>query len=402
MNRFLLLLMVSFLALPGFAADIELTGMLRTYTGVRFEAGDIPVGEQTVDLGIRGWGDKTMVKINPYGYISHSGELELGVREAYIDLFLPSLDLRIGKQAIVWGQAEGAFITDIVSPQELRSFILADFREVRMGIGAVKADYFAGPFTIQGVWIPWFVPTKQPEADSIWYNNPLGVVPGSFILPEKSVENSEIFGRISYFGSALNAELMAGYAWDDLPVLSGTVNPADPSLLEASYQRYTVAGGSFSTTLGSTVLRAEAAAYLDRTFTRMESTGPPPVLGTSRHHELQALAGLDRSLFGVAFSGQYIFQYIHNWDSSLMTDEYRHTATFRVRNSFASDTLTLQLFGYFGFDPFDLLLRPSLTWSLEDGVELETGAELFLGDGEGKFGTYSDNSMAYISLRWYF
>ncbi len=386
------------LTLPAFlyAGDVELTGMLRSYTGSRFSEADTPVAEQTIDLSLQGWGDKTQIMINPYAYVGADGEIDAGVREAYIDLFLPSLDIRVGKQAVVWGEAEGAFITDIVSPQDLRSFILADFREVRMGVPAVKADYYAGPFTFEAVWLPRFVPASQPENDSIWHTDAMSVMSGAQ-LPDAGLENSEIFGKISYFGSALNAEVMAGYARDDFPVLTGPAPTPD-----AVYERLTVAGGSFSTTLGPLVLRSEAAVYLNRAFTRVEAAGPPPTLGTSDHHQLHALGGLDWSMAGIDFSSQYIVQYIHDWDESLMAEEYTQTVTFRMRDSFLSDTLTLEFFGYFGIDPSDALLRPSVTWSMEDGVELETGAELFLGDGEGTFGKYADNSLAYVSLRWYF
>ena len=110
------------LILPAFlsAGDVELTGMLRSYTGSRFSEADTPLAEQTVDLSLQGWGDTTQILINPFAYVGAEGDVDAGVREAYIDLFLPSLDIRVGKQAVVWGEAEGVFITDIVSPQDLR------------------------------------------------------------------------------------------------------------------------------------------------------------------------------------------------------------------------------------------------------------------------------------------
>ena len=165
---------------------------------------------------------------------------------------------------------------------------------------------------------------------------------------------------------------MAGYAWDDIPFLSGSALTPD-----VEYERLTVVGGSLSTTLGPLVLRSEAAAYLERAFTRAEATGLPTTLGTAEHHQLHTLGGLDWSMAGIDFSSQYIVQYIHDWDESLMADEYGQTVTFRMRDSFLSDTLTLELFGYFGIDPADGLLRPSVSYSIEDGVEIETGAELF-------------------------
>lgn len=401
----LALLMILALLAPNLlpAKDIDFTGMLRSYTAGRLNEGDLPIVEQTADIKMEGWGDDTHILLNPYAYIGADGEPEIGIREAYMDFYFPSMDLRVGKQAIVWGEAEGAFITDIVSPQDLRSFILADFTEIRMGVPAVKADYFTGPLTFEAVWLPRFVPTSEPEVGSIWYTDQMALLAGAE-QPGDSLENSEFFGKVSYFGSAFNGELMAGYAFDDMPVLEGSApSPA------ASHERSTVLGGSFSTTLGAAVLRSEAAAYLDRAFTGLENPGTPSAaFVTSDHHQLHGLAGLDWSLFGVDMSAQYILQYIHDYDAALMSSEYDHTATFRLRDSNLAETLIWELFAYVGFDPEDLsgatdaLLRPALTYSFEDGVEIQTGAEIFLGDENGKFGQYEDNTLAYVSLRWYF
>lgn len=105
-------------------------------------------------------------------------------------------------------------------------------------------------------------------------------------------------------------------------------------------------------------------------------------------------------------SGQYIVQYIHDYDDRIQTEEVEHTATFRMSDRFFSDTLTASFFAYAGIDPddpadSDALLRPSLSYSIEDGVELNTGAEVFVGSA-GKFGQYSRNTMGYVALRWYF
>lgn len=378
------------------AKDVEFTGMLRSYTGSRISETDTPVTEQTVDLGLQGWGDVSQIRVNPYVYIKPDGEPEIGVREAYIDIYLPSLDLRVGKQAVIWGEAEGAFITDIVSPQDLRSFILADFSEIRIGVPAVKADYYAGAFTFETVWLPRFVPTSQPDSDSIWHTPSMPDL-GSAVLPGDDLKNSEIFGKISYFGALFNAEVMGGFAWDDLPILEGPAG--DPGAQTVGYERYTAAGGSFSTTLSSVVLRSEAAVYLNRSFTAVVGPG---TLGAEKHHQLHALAGLDWSLLGIDMSAQYILQYIHDYNATLVAEEFDHTATFRLRDSYLADTLTVEFFAYLGIDPTDALLRPSVTWSIEDGVEIEAGAEIFVGDDEGKFGQYEDNTLGFVSLMWYF
>jgi len=397
------------------AKDVDLRGMVRSYTGFRFSEQDIAVNEQTIDLTLEGWGDMTRLVINPYVYVGTSSEPELGIREAYVDIFFDNADLRVGKQAIIWGQAEGAFITDIVSPRDMRSFILADFREIRKGVPAVKADYYAGSYTFEGIWIPRFVPTSMPGKDSMWIQK-MDLKPGVTITPQPvdppafDLKNSEVFGKVQYFGPRISWEVMGGYAWTDTPYVTGVspTNPPAPGKANANqdYGRYKVVGGSLSTAIGPVVLRSEAAVYLDKPFSVITPGSPLPSIDVENHHQVQALAGLDWGLWGIEMSAQYILSYIHDFKDGMieqgkMLSEFDHTFTFRVVDTFLDDRLTAKVFVYFEADPLNALIRPSLTWSIEDGVLIEGGVELFVGS-EGTFGSYKDNSLAFVALRWYF
>ncbi|HQK10592.1 MAG TPA: hypothetical protein PLV30_01045, partial [Candidatus Marinimicrobia bacterium] len=53
------------------------------------------------------------------------------LREVYIDIYSNWLDLRIGKQQVVWGKTDGYFINDIVNPLDLSYFLLQDFDDIR-------------------------------------------------------------------------------------------------------------------------------------------------------------------------------------------------------------------------------------------------------------------------------
>lgn len=92
--------------------------------------------------------DKVAFRVNPYLYHYFDNDLELGLREAYLDLNFSNFNLRAGKQQIIWGKAEGVFITDIVSPKDLSEFLLRDFDEIRMGVTSLKAGYYFGNNTI--------------------------------------------------------------------------------------------------------------------------------------------------------------------------------------------------------------------------------------------------------------
>jgi len=64
-------------------------------------------------------------------YLYNIDSIDFRLHEIYLDLYFKKFDIRVGKQQIVWGKADGVFITDIVSPLNLTEFLLPDFDEIR-------------------------------------------------------------------------------------------------------------------------------------------------------------------------------------------------------------------------------------------------------------------------------
>ena len=154
----------------GFGADsLSLTGYLENYSGMLLSEGnDFAIIRNTFNLNLEQSKDKIAFKVNPYIYHYQNRDIETGIRQAYIDIFFNSMDIRVGKQQIIWGKADGVFITDVISPKDLREFLLPDFDEIRMGVTALKADYYIGDNTLEFVWVPVFTPTRYADEGSIW------------------------------------------------------------------------------------------------------------------------------------------------------------------------------------------------------------------------------------------
>ena len=110
--------------IPGLQAQsIGLTGYVRNYTGVLLNGdNEYSIIQNTLNLNVEQSKDKIAFKANPYIYQYPNQEMEIGLREAYLDIYFNSVDVRIGKQQIIWGKADGVFITDIVSPKDLSEF----------------------------------------------------------------------------------------------------------------------------------------------------------------------------------------------------------------------------------------------------------------------------------------
>ncbi len=394
---------------PVLTQDLSINGYVRHYTGALLDQeNEYSIVQNTVDLDLQQGKGPVAFKANPYIYHYRDREQEIGLRQAYMDIYFRSMDVRVGKQQIIWGKAEGVFITDIVSPKDLREFLLPDFEEIRMGITAVKADYYVGNHTFELVWLPVFTPTRMPEEGSIWRPKMDFPITPQFDRSQQQVEgsldNSELFAKYSALTSAIDIEVMAGYAWDDDPTLHIT-KQIDPQTRKLSaltvtprHHRLTIGGGSFSSTLGPLVLRGEGAFYSGTYF----NTADPAVAdAVVEKNYLHYLLGLDYSIWDIQLSGQFIQQAILDYEPGIDQDEFENTMTVRARRDFLRETLTLELFSYIGLDHNDALIRPRLYYDLADGFEILVGANLFTGN-QGRFGQYEDNDMGYFKIKYSF
>jgi len=404
-----LCLMLTFFVSGVQAQSLGLTGYTRNYTGVLLQGNnDYSIIQNTFNLNVEQSKDKVAFKVNPYIYQYPNKDMEIGLREAYLDMYFNSVDLRIGKQQIIWGKADGVFITDIVSPKDLSEFLLRDFDEIRMGVTSLKADYYLGDNTFEVVWLPVFSPTVMPPEGSIW--RPAFSFPMSPIFDcsretvKPSLQNSELFAKYSALTSRVDFEVMAGYAWDDDPTMHvvKSINPATHQLdgltVFPEHHRLAIGGGSFSTTLGPFVVRGEGAYYNGKYFNSIDPNLPESVV---QKNYLHYLIGLDYTLWDIHLSSQFIQQAILDYDPMIEQDEHENMGTFLASRDFLNETLNVQLFVYYGFNNSDALIRPKVTYDLADGFELLLGANIFTGNA-GWFGQYDNNDMVYTKIKYSF
>ena len=396
------------LAQMGYSQSSEIHGYVRNYTGALLEeGGDYSIIQNTLDLDIEKTGMDMGFKANPYVYHYTNERLDYGLREAYIDLYFNSMDIRVGKQQIIWGKADGVFITDVVSPKDLREFLLPEFEEIRMGITSLKLDYYMGNHTLELVWVPEFVPTQYPDRESIWFPNMIpdfAHIDNSQKDVEPSLENSEIFAKYSLLSSTFDLELMGGYMWDDDPAMhmerfmDPQTQMLDSLVIHPQHHRISLAGGSFSTEIEGFVIRGEGAFYDDKYFIVNDLSNPD---GTITKDYAHYLLGVDFIVGSANVSTQFIQETVFDHEDNMQQEEITNTMTFLVKDDFFNNKLTLEFFMYYGFENQDALIRPKATYEVARGVNLITGANLFTGT-EGRFGQYNQNDMVYFKLKYDF
>ncbi len=385
-------------------AQIVHHGFVRLYLGALTEQdGDYSVLQNTFDWRLDYRKGDAKFFVNPvFDYNALAQYFDISLRQAYLDIYFDNFDLRMGKQQIIWGKADGVFITDVISPRDLSEFIIPDFEEIRIGVNAVKLDYYLGNSTFEAVWIPAFQSTVQPDENSIWAPKMTDfLMPVSYDYSQSEIENklsnSELAFKYSYLGSTIDFELMAAWMWDDSPAMHIYMQPDTTLLIRPEYHRLPLAGASFGRSIGGAVVRGEGAWYFDKKFAAEKMN----VNGIKEKNYIHYLLGYDHNWFGLNVSWQFIQEYILDYDDDIRNDEFSSTMTCLLTEDFLRQKLRLEFFTYYGINNADALLRPKVVYDLADGFEAQLGANIFLGEN-GNFGQYNENDMVFLKVRYDF
>ena len=169
-------------SLPAFAEEeessLEVSGYIKTeigaYTGdgssinsnEAHKAGDIHKGEGTLKLFVNGdVGEESSFHLELQavtdtqgidGYDLHRNYTQYDfLREAYIDTNLGDFDIRLGKQQVVWGKADGVKFLDIINPTDFREWAQNTMEDSRIPLwmGVVEKD-LGNNDSLQFVWVP--------------------------------------------------------------------------------------------------------------------------------------------------------------------------------------------------------------------------------------------------------
>src|SRR5919197_623085 len=119
----------------------------------------------TLRAAARAWYDAVFDVTDRYpANVERDQKTELSLREAVLAVSSGNLDVRLGRQQIVWGEAISTFVADVVNPRDFREFILPDFSELRIPLWALDFAYRLAPgLTFEGVWTPDTLGNKLPK-----------------------------------------------------------------------------------------------------------------------------------------------------------------------------------------------------------------------------------------------
>ena len=368
-----------------------------------------------------------------YGQQLDRQDLIVDLREGYVDLFAGLVDLRVGKQIIVWGRADLFNPTNNLMPIDMRiRSPVEDDR--RVGNFAARTYLNLDPFRIEGVWLPLYVPTQYPSFVLSDYGDLVTFTDPAF--PGTGLDDGSVAGRVHVELPAVEASVSYVNGYAPLPgfdLSDFTVGAAANINLKRSAYRQHVVGMDFSTAISDIVAIRGEAAYRHPFHYESRPYAARP--------DVQYVLGLDRAFGPMTLIVQYMGRYTFHWkkeggvtsvdqiynlqrgnalveaqaesdirralagtNQMLFSQLYalQHLITARAEWRLLHESLALSALGMVNFTTKEWLLFPKLNYQISDELSTAIGAEVYAGPNGTLFNRINQLSAGYAELRYSF
>ncbi|MFA4851502.1 MAG: DUF1302 family protein [Thermoplasmata archaeon] len=365
--------------------------------------------------------------VNPYN---------MDIREAYVELYgflFKNLDLKIGRQRIVWGTADKLNPTDNLNPLDLEDIL--DFGR-RRGSDAINLNYYLNnDFSLQGIFIPFFQPANMPIGIFSNALNPTMELPqgmvlkgysDNLIMPKYNLGESAVAGG-KFKGMVKGVDFSLSYVWgrDGLPFATrNTFIPVDTLgginiNSQLSYARTHIIGADMATSIAGIGFWAEAAAFIpekDVIMTNDLSALYPmsPVPVTMDTTLLDKTKTYIKFVIGGDYNfsdGSYLnFQYLHGFIQERGNENLNDYFFLRYEKKFFNEKLKFAPIGG-GFivtdwdkikDNYAIVYMPEVSCKTTDNAEITLSTVIFDGKGDNLFANLKDFNMFIFKFKYSF
>ncbi|MDH3325918.1 MAG: hypothetical protein OEM38_04280 [Gammaproteobacteria bacterium] len=322
-----------------------------------------------------------------------SNESELEVRELYLRGTLnSSLDVKVGRQIVVWGKSDSLRVVDVLNPLDFREPGMVDIEDLRLPVTMLKADYYTGDWNISAIAVPEIRFNKMPPFGSDFY---LG---GSTKFPSETipddVKNPEL--ALAMIGNFSGWDVSFHFAnyYDDQP----HVVKSNPKTLEHS--RLNLAGAAANIVTGSWLFKSEAA-YID---------GLEFANAKADFSRADIMFGIDyNGIVDMTFSIEAVNRHLLDYNEILDTPpdytkvnesqvSLRHTASF-IHDKLTTTILT----SFFGTSPDDGgFYRASLDYEIDSGMSIILGGIVYQSGDSLLLNSIASNDRVFADFRYSF
>lgn len=389
------------------------------------------------------------------------------IDELTLEAYLGNFVIQAGKMKVVWGKGDKLHVIDNFNANDYKDFLIPDYIDRRISEPMVRVLYNApndaGPFTsnrFEFIWTP-FMTADRYAASGRWVptqvelKNQLTEIAGKAIGTQgvkASAAASKItdtdaatknaaaheqslyttiadnlypdlyqlkymqagarfttttgswdWGLSYYFGrdkrASFDYKKMAPYVQK---YLEGTAEEDDKFI---DYDFLQVFGIEAAKTFGAYNFRAEAAYNLTK-----DVAGDDPKV---HNNSLAWVFGFDRDLpvselnFNLQTQGKFILNHDeikNSGDTESGTYKTDNKLVLNISDNLAHGKLKPEVSAIYGFEHFDLIIMPKVTWYVSDGLEFSASGmymQSFI-ESRSEFGNWHNNSFVQIAAKYTF
>ena len=308
-----------------------------------------------------------------------------GIREAYVQGNFGDLSIKVGKQLVVWGKADSAVVTDVMSPRDLTELVFTEVEDSRLGQQMITFDYYRGASRWSLVLNPDVKVNLLADPGhpySTLASTLIDAVPE--VEPNEDSNNMEVGLRWGTTIEQWDFALMTAEVFTDNPVFDYT----PPVTVEAIYPRYQMFGAGFNFGSGKFVWKGELAFKKNRLFNRTDS------LALTKYRVWDSAFGFDFDDNGAYnLSMEVTNQHILHWDDGISGQRRNESNLYTIiSKNFWDETLTLKYTNSYQLQDDEHFHRFEYIQDVNNHVTLSLQADAFnshkdttlLGQLEGK------------------
>lgn len=334
---------------------------------------------------------------------------EAELRELYVDAYPGASYLRVGKQQIVWGQADGLKVLDLVNPQSFREFILDEFEDSRTPLWSVKWEVPLGEiWNAQVLFIPDQTYHEIPRAGATFALTSSELVPRlpadlsvevrETRVPDDPLGDADAGLQVFAYLGGWDVTLNYLYHYGDSPVPFLEVDDGR-AILRPRHKRTHTVGGSLSNAFGDFTLRTEAGLSTDRYFMAASAADADGVVPAQ---EVSYVVGVDwMGLTDTLLSAQ-IFQSWADVGSTAVRDRVETDLTVLAERTWLNDTLKLGMLAIHDVDRGDGVVTAEASYAYQANVRLRVEFSVFYGHAHGRFGQFDGRDRVLVGVEYGF
>ncbi|MCD6231301.1 hypothetical protein J7K28_01550 [Candidatus Aerophobetes bacterium] len=317
------------------------------------------------------------------------------LNEAYGDVYLKNIDLRMGRQIIRWGTADGINPTSFVTPPE---FSFEESEPIVEPIACFRGTYYNRGTDVTAV---------------IVFNNQFRAIPveieeelqksvhgeGNLLLllePAKTLNNMEYAFKIDTRLVNNDVRLSYFHGWEDYPAL--WIN--NEFEVKSQYRRVNKVGLATAGIAGKGALWSEVAYVIPEKIEEMNSAN---TLFTMNKPYFQLILGIDYTFKEMYLEGQYIYY----GNGSLISPYFRFQRGekvpaahyFMVSSHNFNKIRNLRLDSIVNLGDQSYILIPQYGFYISEGVYLSLRGVLFFGNEKAEFGRLKDKELVNLGVK---